>query len=74
MTHNFGVFAAFPQLLNGVGVLHVIHGDRVHHHHSVILTVEQIRMKKCFTAKYNAKAGDCEGVGEEVGEGLEMDW
>lgn len=58
-THNFGVFAALPQLLNGVGVFHIIHGDRVHHHHSVILTGEQIQVEKLFITNCNAEAGDC---------------
>lgn len=40
-THNFGNFSTFAELLDCVGVLHVVHGDGVDHDHSVIFPAER---------------------------------
>lgn len=40
LTHNFGNFPTFTKLLDGVRVLHVIHGDSVNHDDSVIFPGE----------------------------------
>lgn len=69
------MFAALPELLDGVGVFHVIHGDRVHHHHSVILTMEETRAENYFTAILMLKLATV-GLGREcgTGEGLVRDF
>lgn len=41
VTYNFGILSTFPQLLNSVGMLHIVHGDTVYHHHSIILSVDK---------------------------------
>lgn len=38
--HNFGNFSTFAKLLDGVCMLHVVHGDSVDHYNSVILPGE----------------------------------
>lgn len=39
--HNFGNFPTFAKLLDSVRMLHVVHGDSVDHHHSVIFPGEE---------------------------------
>lgn len=39
--HNFGNFSTFAKLLDGVCMLHVVHGDSVDHYDSVILPGEE---------------------------------
>ncbi len=41
LTYNFGILSTFPQLLNSVGMLHIVHGDSIYHHHSIILSADK---------------------------------
>lgn len=75
MTYNFCVFAALSELLNGVGVFHVVHRDCVHHHYSIVLPAEETRAETHFTANCGTGVGlirhlVCVGLGE----GLVRDW
>lgn len=71
MTYNFCVFAALPELLNGVGVFHVVHRDCVYHHYSVILPAQETQAENHFTASSGTGVGL---IRDLVCVGLVIDW